>query len=91
MAKTVVVAVRDRAIDSFSRPFFVPSIGAAIRSFRDEVNNADSPMYAHPEDYDLYELGWFEDSSGTFGSDGPRQVAIGKDCKIPLDKGVSGA
>lgn len=82
MASSVIVAVRDRAVDAFSRPFFVPTVGAAVRSFRDEVNKPDSPMYAHPEDYDLYEIGRFEDNTGELVPlDRPRQVAIGKDCK----------
>ena len=55
MAKVVVVAVRDRAIDAFGRPFFVPTIGVALRSFHDEMNRQapDNAMAAHPEDYDL--------------------------------------
>lgn len=78
-----IVAVRDRAVDAFSRPFFVPSVGAAVRSFRDEVNNPESPMNKHPEDYDLYELGAFDDESGDLRSlDKPRMVAIGKDCLV---------
>lgn len=82
MAKVMVVAIRDRALDSFSRPFFVPTIGAAIRSFADEVNRADkeNPLYAHPEDFDLYKLGEFDEQSGSFTNEArPGQIAIGKD------------
>lgn len=81
MTKFVVCAVRDRAVDGFGIPIFVPSEGAAIRSFADEVNRKESAMAQHPEDYDLYFLGLFDDGSGQFGVDderGPRQIAIGK-------------
>ena len=78
-----VVAVKDRAADAFMRPFFVPTIGMAVRSFQDEVNrqSADNAMFAHPEDYDLYSLGQFDEEAGTFVMDGrgPRMVAVGKD------------
>lgn len=78
----LVVSVRDRAADAFGRPFFVHTLGLAIRSFQDEVNRkaADNPMCAHPEDYDLYHLGAFDDSTGQLVSppDCPKQIAIGK-------------
>jgi len=62
----IVVSVKDRAADAFMRPFFVPRAEMAIRSFTDEVNRAaaDNPIYQHPEDYDLYELGIFDEDSG---------------------------
>lgn len=84
--KLQIVAVRDRAANAFMRPFFVPTLGMAIRSFQDEVNRngavTDAPMYHHPEDYDLYHLGAFDEDVGGFEIDGlPRQIAIGKDCR----------
>lgn len=66
MAKLVVVAVRDRAIDCFMNPFVCPSTGMALRSFQDEVNAKDSPMNKHPDDYELYVLGSFDQESGEF-------------------------
>lgn len=75
-----VVAIRDRALDAFGRPAFVPTLGAAIRGFADEINNAQGEMSKHPDDYDLYELGAFDDEKGTFTQvEAPRQIAIGKD------------
>lgn len=91
MAIFAILAVRDRALDAFMQPFFVQSIGVGIRSFSDEVNRAESPMFAHPDDYDLYSLGTYEDADGSLvqPSGPPRQIAIGKDVKRP--GGVSGA
>ena len=62
----IVVSVKDRAIDAYGRPFIVPTTGAAIRSFTDEVNRKESEMHGHPEDYDLYEMGSFCDNVGNF-------------------------
>lgn len=80
--KYKVVCVRDRAADCFGQPQFVLSVGAAIRGFGDEINRAadNNGFYKHPEDFDLYELGTFDDQDATFEcSESPRQIAIGKD------------
>lgn len=80
--KYIVVAVRDRAADVFGQPAFVASIGTALRSFGDEINRKadNNPFAAHPEDFDLYHLGSFDDSTGEFDNMlPPRQIAVGKD------------
>lgn len=78
--KLNVVAIRDRALDAFMQPWYSPAVGAAIRAFVDEVNRDGSPPNLHPEDYDLYLLGQFDEQSGTFIQEGPpTQIAIGKD------------
>lgn len=79
MAIMQICAVRDRAVDGFMQPFFVPAIGLALRSFSDEVNRPESPMYAHPEDYDLFHIGTYDDQKGALLPLDPRQLAIGKD------------
>lgn len=66
MALHKMVSVFDRGVDAFLRPFAVPAVGAAIRSFQDEVNNPESPMYKHARDYELYLVGEFDDTSGQF-------------------------
>lgn len=61
-----IVAVKDRAADVFGVPVFVQSKGIAIRSFADEINRSDpqNQLYNHPEDFDLFFLGTFDDSDG---------------------------
>ena len=76
-----IYSVRDRAIDTYGRPVFFAAVGAAVRAFQDEVNraNPDNTMHTHPEDYDLYEIGTFDDQTGIITPhQQPRQVAIGK-------------
>lgn len=74
-----IVAIRDRATDTFSQPQYVAAIGGAVRSFSDLVNNKETDVGKHPDDFDLYELGEFDDDSGEFHGVKPRQIAIGKD------------
>jgi len=87
--KLTIMCVRDRALPSFGTPFFQTHIGQAIRSFQDEINNKDgkSPLSAHPEDFDLYHLGFYYDDNATFEllKDGPKQVAVGKDLVKPIN------
>jgi hypothetical protein len=64
---------------------FVPSAGVAIRSFSDEINrnNADNQLFNHPDDFDLYELGEFDDNSGLFAlHEQPKLLSLGKQVKI---------
>lgn len=78
--KLIVYAVRDRAVDCFNQPFFSVARAAATRAFADEVNRQGSPSNSHPEDYDLYELGTYDDSSGALVPlTRPLQVAVGKE------------
>lgn len=82
--KKQVVSVKDRAADAFMTPFFVPSRGMAIRSFKDEVNRKDAGniMSQHPDDFDLYLLAEWSEDSGQFVqvAEGAVLLIRGKDC-----------
>lgn len=77
--KLFVVAIRDRAVDAFLRPWYVRSTGEALRVFTDSLNTPDSQMKVHPEDYDLYALGTFVEETGLFDTGVPSMIGIGKD------------
>lgn len=79
--KLIVCAVRDSAVGSFLRPFYVSSVGEAVRGFGDEVvRGGDSMMTKHPEDYELFELGSWDDESASFTCDAPpRSISRAKD------------
>ena len=66
--KLKVVAIYDRAADAYGVPNFVAAIGSAVRGFGDEVNRVagDNALYQHPEDFDLYELGEYDDQLARF-------------------------
>ena len=84
--KLNICSVKDRAADAFGRPMFVPSTGVAIRSFSDELNRSDpdNQLFNHPDDFDLYEFGVFDDNTGLFDLyDQPKLLSLGKQVKIP--------
>ena len=83
--KFKIVAVRDNAIGTFAHPWLVASIGAAVRAFGDEVkregdNGQRNPLFMHPADFDLYELGEYDDD-GIFETHLPNKIASGVDYK----------
>lgn len=83
MAKLFVCAVRDSAMKAFAPPFCVPATGVAVRGFTNEVNRAEAnnQVYLHPEDFELWELGRFEEETGEFEQSSPVCLVRGKDLK----------
>lgn len=61
-----IVAVRDNRVEAYMQPTFVHHKGAAIRAFLDHCRDDKSDFIRHPEDFDLYFLGSFDDKKGGF-------------------------
>lgn len=80
----MIVAIKDRAADAYLRPIFTKTVAEAIRIFQDEMNREaqDNLMFHHPDDFDLYTLGKFDDNTGELIPSKPEQVAIGKNSKL---------
>lgn len=81
----MIFSVFDRAAQAYGRPIFVQSTGIAIRSFTDEVNRvaSDNDMNKHPDDFDLYLLGVFDDVTGEMVVEKvPQLLARAKDVVI---------
>lgn len=84
--KYTIVCIRDSASESYGPPQVVPARGSAIRGFQDAVNTPGSSqanaMHDHPEDFELYAMGTFDDFTGTFEiSKSPELLMRGKDAK----------
>lgn len=82
-----ICAIRDSAVEAYLRPIFVNATGQASRSFSDEVNRVaqDNDLNKHPDDFELYLLGTYDDSTGRLDSPatGPTLIIRGKDCVKP--------
>lgn len=61
-----IFSVYDTKAEAFNTPFFMSTLGQATRGFADEVNNPNSLLSKHPEDYTLFELGEYDDSNASF-------------------------
>lgn len=66
--KLVMCCVRDVKGETYSQPWFVSTAAAAVRSFTDLVNDSQKgqTLNTHPEDFQLYEMGTFDDTTGEF-------------------------
>ncbi len=61
-----VFTVFDSKAEAYLPPFYLITRGQAIRAFTDSVNDPNHQFAKHPEDYTLFLLGSFEDSSANF-------------------------
>lgn len=61
---TKVFAVYDLKVLAHMQPFFSESIGGALRAFEDAVNDPQCPFNKHPGDYQLFEIGSFDNKTG---------------------------
>lgn len=78
-----IFSVKDNKAESFGTPFFQPSVVQAVRIFSTEINRAaaDNLLYQHPKDFDLHELGEFDEQSGDLSTHKPSLVATGEKVK----------
>lgn len=60
--------IRDSALDAFLLPNYFTSQGAARRAFGDAVNKveAGNMLNTHPEHFQLFYAGTFDDDTGLF-------------------------
>ena len=59
-----VYCIRDAVLDAFEPPFVALHDAAASRSFRNALDDHDSPYSKNPEDYSLWRLGEFDTDAG---------------------------
>ena len=79
----LLMAIKDRAIDAFQPVASVRAKGEAIRPFQDAINNPqNAQLHAHPDDYDLYMVGTFDDETGELTPIKPEKLADGKQLQI---------
>lgn len=64
-----VFTVHDGAVGAYLQPFFCPSRGVAVRLFTECCNDPKHQFFKYPGDYNLFELGSFDEQSGTFDLD----------------------
>lgn len=60
----IVYAVRDNKVGSYFDPMFFPHVAACVRMLTEVVQDNKSTLSKHPQDFELYELGTYDDSRG---------------------------
>lgn len=59
-----MVSIYDKRAQEFGPPMCQHTLGTAERMFQDVVNDPQSPVSKHPEDYALFQIGEFESATG---------------------------
>lgn len=75
-----IVVMRDIVANVFAQPAFTPNLGGAIRAFGDQCRDksAQNLVGQHPADFELYELGTYDDTNASFKlHEAPKQIAVG--------------
>lgn len=85
MPKLRAFSVRDQKAEAYLRPFFAPTAGMAIRSFSDAVNDESQEMCRHADDYTLFEIGEFDEMTGTFTPCVPKSLGNALEYKKVTD------
>lgn len=61
-----VFTVYDCKVEAYLTPFFMKTKGEAIRGYSEVVNDVKTQFNRYPEDYTLFELGTYDDSTAKF-------------------------
>lgn len=69
-------SVFDSAAGAYLEPFPCPTIEVAIRRFREAIHTPDHQFQKFPEDYTLFHVGSFDQSTGKFTVLEPRSLGV---------------
>ena len=72
-----IYAVFDSKSEAHTTPFFDHAQGRALRTFKDCCNDSEHQFGKHPEDYTLFNLGEYDDATGTITQDKITSIAQG--------------
>jgi hypothetical protein len=64
--KKKIFTVYDDKSEAYLQPFFLDTKGQAVRAISDCVADSNHQFCRHAEDYTLFELGEYDDASGSF-------------------------
>lgn len=59
-----ILAVHDSKVNAFSQPFFLRTQAEAMRGWIEVVNEPSTQFNKHPEDFNLFLLGDFDEDTG---------------------------
>lgn len=62
---TKIFVVYDSKVEAYMQPQFYRSKGEALRAFEGACNQKDTQFNSHPEDFTLFYVGEYDDSTAT--------------------------
>lgn len=79
--KMVICSIHDTKAEAFSQPMFFQAVGQALRSFIDAVTDerdGNNNFAKHPEDFNLFRIGTFDDQTGEIVPEAPFHLGNGR-------------
>lgn len=77
--KYILCSIHDRSVNAYQPVYTVRAEGEAIRNFMDAIASEQSgALHKHPDDFDLYVVGSFNDDSGEITPCQPKKIGDGK-------------
>lgn len=71
----LIFSVRDVAADVYASPFTSQNAQTAMRDFGHACRDQNSQLSKNPEDFQLFQLGSFDDDLGVIVAHEPRLIA----------------
>lgn len=59
-----ILSVHDAKVNAFAQPFFMRTQAEAMRGWIEVVNDPSTQFNKHPEDFNLFLLGDFDEDTG---------------------------
>lgn len=82
----LIFSVRDDKAEAFLKPFFAPTVAFALRMFTELVNEPDHEFCKHSNDYNLFQIGTFDQATGVIQGQEPYHLGLAsvyKDSYMP--------
>lgn len=80
--KNLIFTIFDSKAEAFTKPFFMATVGTAIRAFSDALQDEKSDFARHSEDYTLFQIGEFDELKGVLTSlPSPRSIVSAVEIK----------
>lgn len=64
--KTIYFSVFDHKTQAYGQLFPSQTEGSAVRAFQDSINDGNSMVNKHPDDFALFKVAEFNDETGLF-------------------------
>lgn len=77
----LVYSIKDTKVGIFNPPFYMEHEGQAIRTITSVVNDKNTQIHMYPEDFELWYLGEFNDSTAEFNQGEKKMVCTANSCR----------
>lgn len=74
--KIHIYSVYDSKTEVYGQPNFMLNKGTALRAWQDAANDPQSTISKHPADFTMFEIGYWDDDTGTIVMH-PAKISLG--------------